>query len=121
MIRRRARWAIAVVAGLLQAVPAAAYLLPATAILRKAAETRAGLELTSVEATGTLELRGASLPTEGPATVTARLLVKTPGRVRLELLVAEAAEVERPAAMVKDDRLTGRAGLELRPAVAGSR
>ena len=52
--------ALAVGAGLLAAAPALAYLLPATAILRKAAETRAGLELNAVEATGTLELRGAA-------------------------------------------------------------
>jgi hypothetical protein len=107
-----------VAAGLLLAAPAAAYLLPTTAILRKAAETRAGLELTSVEATGTLELRGAAQPPEGPASATARLLLKTPGRVRLEVLAAEAAEGERPAAMVKEERLTGRGGLEQRPVVA---
>jgi hypothetical protein len=109
---------VAVVAGLLLATPAAAYLLPATAILRKAAETRAGLELTAVEATGTLERRGAALPAGEPATVSARLLVKVPGRARLELLSPEVADADRPAAMVREERLAGRGGLEQRPAVA---
>jgi hypothetical protein len=106
-----------VAVGLLLAAPAAAYLLPATAILKKAAETRAGLELTSVEALGTLELRGAALPEGGPTSLTARLLLKTPGRARLELVVAEAADADRPAAMLREERLAGRGGLEQRPAV----
>ncbi len=113
MSRRRALAA----AGLLLATPALAYLLPATAILRKAAETRAGLELNAVEAIGALELRGAALPPGTPPVVTARLLLKTPGRARLELLTADAADADRPAAMVKDGRLLGRAGLEQQPAV----
>jgi hypothetical protein len=116
--RRRAAGALLAAAGLLAAAPALAYLLPATAILRRAAETRAGLELGAVEAIGTLELRGAAVPTGDPPSVAARLLVKTPGRVRLELLSADAAEAERPAAMVREERLAGRAGLEKQPAVA---
>jgi hypothetical protein len=116
--RRGARTAVAIAAGLLVAAPALAYLLPASAILRKASETRAALELTAVEATGALELHGAALPAGGSPTVTARLLVKNPGRVRLELLVADAAEGERPAAMVREERLAGRGGLEQQPAVA---
>jgi hypothetical protein len=115
---RRAISAVAVAAGLLAAAPALAYLLHASAILRKASETRAGLDLTAVEATGTLELSGAALSAGAAPTVSARLLVKTPGRARLELLVADAAEGERPAAMVKEGRLAGRGGLEQQPAVA---
>jgi hypothetical protein len=107
-----------VAVALLAAAPALAYLLPATAILRKAAETRAGLELTSAEATGALELHGTAVPPGGPSGATARLLVKTPGRARLELVPAEGAEGDRPAAMVKDERLAGRGGLEQQPAVA---
>ena len=49
---------------------------------------------------------------------TARLLVKTPGRARLELLLVDGTDADRPAAMVKDDRLAGRGGLEQQPAVA---
>ena len=61
-----------------------------------------------MEAIGALELRGAALPAGGPPTTTARLLLKTPGRARLELLPADAADGERPAAMVKEERLAGR-------------
>ncbi len=118
MTHRRATVAVAVAAGLLAAVPAAAYLLPATAILRKAAEARAALELNAVEAIGALELRGAALPGGVPPTTTARLLLKTPGRARLELVLADVAAGERPAAMVRDERLAGRVGLEQQPAVA---
>jgi hypothetical protein len=114
----RARVAAIIATGLLAAAPAAAYLLPATAILRKAAETRAGLELNTVEATGALELRGAALPRGVPSTTTARLLLKTPGRARLELLLADVAEVDRPTTSVKDERLAGRGGLEQQPGVA---
>jgi hypothetical protein len=116
-VSRRAT-AAAIAVGLLTAAPALAYLLHGSAILRKASETRAGLELTAVEATGVLELRGAALPAGGPPTTTARLLVKTPGRARLELLVADAAEGERPAVMVREERLAGRGGLERQPALA---
>ena len=116
--RLHPRAAVLVAAGLLAAAPALAYLLPATAILRKAAEARAGLELGSAEATGALELRGAAMAAGGASTATARLLVKTPGRARLELVPAEGAEADRPAAMVKDDRLSGRGGLEQQPGVA---
>ncbi len=118
MTGRRAISAVAVAAGLLTAAPALAYLLHASAILRHASETRAGLELTAVEATGALELNGAALAAGAPPTITARLLVKTPARARLELLVTDADAGERPAAMVKEDRLAGRGGLEQQPAVA---
>jgi hypothetical protein len=104
--------------GLALALPALAYLLPAEAILRKASERRVGLELTAVEATGALELRGAALPPGLPPNATARLLVKTPGRARLELVPVDGAEADRPAASVKDDRLAGRGGLEQSPGVA---
>jgi len=117
VIRRRAISAVAVAAGLLAAAPALAYLLHASVILRKASETRAGLDLTAVEATGTLELREAAAPAGAPSVVAARLLVKTPGRARLELLAADAAEGDRPAATVKEGRLSGRGGLERQPAV----
>jgi hypothetical protein len=110
--------ALAAAAGLALAAPALAYLLPAEAILRKAAEKRASLELTTVEAVGTLELRGAALPAGLPPTTTARVLVKTPGRARLELLLAEGAEADRPAASIREERLAGRGGLAPPPALA---
>jgi hypothetical protein len=104
--------------------PALAYVLPPAAVLKKVAEKRAALELSSVEASGTLELRGAALGRLGPLapaggaslSLPARILVKVAGKARLELLLAEAAEVERPYVSVKDDQLGGRGGLEATPA-----
>ena len=112
------RHALLAVAGLALALPALAYLLPAEAILRKASERRVGLELSAVEAIGALELRGAALPPGLPPNSTARLLLKMPGRARLELLPPDGAEADRPAASLKDDRLAGRGGLEQSPGVA---
>jgi hypothetical protein len=108
------------------ALPAAAYVLPPAAVLKKVGERRAALEVTAVEAIGTLELRGAALarlgalaPPGGAAlTLPARVLVKTAGKARLELLPPDTAEGERPAVSVKDDRLSGRGGLEATPAAA---
>jgi len=110
------------------ALPALAYLLPAPAIAKRAAERRAGLELASVEALGTLELRGPAAARVGAAagqagpggavTGSARLLLKVPGRARLELLPADAAEAERPFVAVRDERLAGQGGLEATPAAA---
>jgi hypothetical protein len=108
------------------ALPAAAYVLPPAAVVKKVAERRAALEVTSVEATGTVELRGAALarlgalaPPGGAAlTLPARLLVKSAGKARLELLPTDTAEAERPAVSVKDDRLSGRGGLEATPAAS---
>ena len=118
MTGRRLGALLAAALGVALAAPALAYLLPGEAILRKAAEKRASLELTGVEAIGALELRGAALPAGTPPATTARLLVKTPGRARLELLLTDGAEADRPAAMVKDERLAGRGGLEQTPAIA---
>ncbi|HET9554932.1 MAG TPA: hypothetical protein VFP50_18345 [Anaeromyxobacteraceae bacterium] len=122
MTLRRALAALALAA----ALPAAAYVLPAPAVVKKAAEKRAALDLLSVEVTGTLELRGAALarlgalaPAAGGAlTVPARILLKVPGRARVELLAAGAAEGERPFVALRDDRLTGQGGLEGTPAAA---
>jgi hypothetical protein len=106
--------------------PAAAYLLPPAAVLKKVAERRAALEVTAVEATGTLELRGAALarlgalapPGVAVLTLPARVQVKTAGKARLELLPPDAVEGERPYVSVKEDRLSGRGGLEATPAAA---
>lgn len=106
--------------------PAAAYVLPPAAVLKKVAERRAALELSAVEATGTLELRGPALARlgglapAGAATLSlpARVQVKTPGKARLELQPADAVEGERPFVSVKDDRLAGRGGAEATPAAA---
>lgn len=124
MSLRRAALLAAAAGGLAAALPALAYLLPAPAIAKRSAERRAGLDLVAVEATGTLEARGAAAARLGPAgpggvvTASARLLVKVPGKARLELQPADAAEAERPFAAVRDDRLSGRGGLEGTPAAA---
>jgi hypothetical protein len=107
--------------------PARAYVLPPAAVLKKVGDRRTTLEVTSVEAVGTLELRGAALarlgalaPPGGAAlTLPARVQVKTAGKARLELLPADAAEGERPVVSVRgDDRVSGRGGLEATPAAS---
>lgn len=108
------------------ALPAAAYLLPVPAILRRAAEKRAAQGLTSIEVTGTLQaegetgealldvggLRGAG----GLAALPARLLWRVPGRCRLELLPAGVADADRPWLLVRDDAVTGSDDLASQPA-----
>jgi len=123
----RARLALAGLALLLPLAlpgPAAAYVLPPAAVIKKVAERRAALEISAVEASGTIELRGAALarlgalapPGAAALSLPARVLVKAPGKARLELLPADAAEGERPYVAVRDDRLGGRGGLEATPA-----
>lgn len=111
---RRALAAALVVA---VALPAAAYLLPVPAILRRVAERRAALGLATIEITGTLQgdgaggeallaaggIRGAG----GLAALPARLLWKVPGRCRLELLPVGAVEADRPWLLVRNDTVTG--------------
>ena len=124
MRRTGAAAGLAALALLLGPAPAAGYVLPPAAIVKKAAERRAALEVTAVEVAGTVELSGAALtrlgplaPPAGALTLPARLLVKTPGKVRLELQPAGATEAERPFAAVRDDRVRGQGGLEATPAV----
>ncbi len=115
---------IGAAAALALACPAAAYLLPPAAVVKKAAEKRAALEVSSLEASGTLELRGAALgrlgalaPSGGASlSLPARILVKVAGKARLELQPPDAAEGERPFASVRDDRIGGQGGLEATPA-----
>lgn len=122
MRRRR----LAALALLLLAGVARGYVLPASAVVKKAAEKRAALEVSSVEASGTVELRGAALarlgalapPGGGALSLPARLQVKQGGKARLDLLPPDAAEADRPRASVKDDRISGQGGLEATPAAA---
>jgi hypothetical protein len=114
MSRRRA---VAAVLAAAIALPAAAYILPVPSILRRAAARRAGLSLVAVEVTGTLQAdgaAGAALLTAGGlrgagglAALPARLLWKVPGRCRLELLPAGAADAERPWLLLKDEAVSG--------------
>ena len=118
----------AAVALLALSLPAAAYVPPAAGILRRMGERRAGLSLASLEVAGTVELeaaeasrltaRGLSRGADGRLSIPARLLVKVPGRCRLELVPAGVAAADRPYVSVADGRLAGRGGLEQVPAAA---
>jgi hypothetical protein len=131
----RARWLRgAALALALAAAPAAAYLPPATAILKRVAQRRDDVGAAALQVGGTLTFSGeaarraamsgiAANPgaaTGADLTVPATLFVKTPGRCRLELTPASApaTAADRPAASVRGGRLAGRRGLEALPAVA---
>ncbi|MFL5264230.1 MAG: hypothetical protein ACJ79E_17915 [Anaeromyxobacteraceae bacterium] len=131
----RARWLRgAALALALAAAPAAAYLPPATAILKRVAQRRDDVGAAALQVGGTLTFSGeaargaaasgiAATPgaaTGADLTVPATLFVKTPGRCRLELSPAGAptTAADRPAASLRGGRLSGRRGLEALPAVA---
>jgi len=117
MPTRRIRTAALVSAALAVALPAAAYVLPTSAILRRVGERRAALGADTFEATGTLEAQGPAAErlaqaTGGAApgarlTAPARILVKVPRRCRLELAPPETPEAERPFVALRDNRLGG--------------
>lgn len=119
---RRAAAAVA----LALALPALAYVPPAAVILRRMGERRAGLSLASLEVAGTIELeapeatrlaaRGLAPGPDGRLTTPARLLVKVPGRCRLELAPTGVSAAERPYVAVAEGRLVGRGGLDQVPA-----
>lgn len=127
-LRRRAS-PFALALALLAAAPALAYLPPATAILKRVAQRRDDLGLSALEVRGTLVLFGdaaaAAPPGAAPATapgaspapagldgheqaVPVVLLVKWPGRCRLELAPAGAAPAAHPVATVRGERLAAR-------------
>ncbi len=113
---RRARHA-AVVLALVAALPAAAYVLPVSGILRRLGERRAALALETLEVQGTLVARGAAAErlagvagvraTGREASASARFLMKVPGRCRLEIAAADVPEGQRPFVAVRDAKLTG--------------
>jgi hypothetical protein len=96
---------IAAAAALAAAGSAAAYVLPATAILRLAAKKRAGA------APAAAELRG-TFTTGATAPAPAALYVKA-GRCRFELLTPD-----RPHAVVRAGRVAAQRGLEAFPGAA---
>ncbi len=105
------------------ALPALAYLLPPAAVLRHMGQKRESLALTSLEVTGTLQAEGpaadrihaaAGQPAGGSVSVPARILLRVPGRCRLEITGATPAE--SPALIARDGRLEG--ALEPEPAAA---
>ncbi len=126
MIPSRTRLLAAVaVAAAATALPALAYLLPTTAVLRLLGQKRESLQLASLEVTGTLQADGptadrvnaaAGHPVGGGVNVPARILLKIPGRCRLEITGATPAE--SPNVVVRDGKLSGVGGLDGDPAAA---
>jgi hypothetical protein len=117
---------LAAAALLAAALPATAYILPVPAILRRVAEKRASLSLSSLEATGTFQAEGPTAAAiaqviradaRPQVTVPARLDLKVPGRCRLELLPPGTPASDRPFVSVRDARVTGARGLDGLPEV----
>jgi hypothetical protein len=116
----------ALLLGLVAAAPALAYVPPVGAILRRLGLKREELALQSLEVRGTLLLNGETaraaaqstgLPLTGDElSVPALLSFKMPGRCRIELLPAQAAEAERPVVVSRSRRVTGAKGLDRVPA-----
>jgi hypothetical protein len=111
----RSRRAVAALA-LAAALPAAAYILPVPAILRRLGERRAALSLDALEVQGTLTAQGPAAErlaaagarvAAGEAAVPARFLMKVPGRCRLELAPPELPEAQRLHVALRDAKLSG--------------
>lgn len=117
MTPRRAAAALLLLAA---GLPALAYVLPPSAILRHLAQRRAALSLASLEVTGTLEAEGPAAERLGGGggrfTSPARFLMRVPGRCRLELSPPGTADAARAFVAVRDGKVTGRGGLEQVPA-----
>src|SRR5262249_34971242 len=98
-----ARRQLALLLGLLLAIPAWAYILPGTAVLRRMEEQLQGMEAPSLKVDGTLTFFGASrkdaarvfrLPGDrSDSGIDASLMLKTPGRCRLEVSPPDGARV----------------------------
>jgi len=105
-------------AALAAALPALAlgYVLPVQGILRRLGEKRASLSLDALEVVGTLQAEGrgserlstavGGAPSARPS-APARLLVKIPGRCRLELGSPEVPQAERPWLSLRDGKASG--------------
>ncbi len=123
MSRRRTLAAVALAAAV--AFPASAYLPPASAILRRVAQRRAEVGLAAMEVRGTLALTGDGARRVASATglglsgaelaAPSVLLLKAPGRCRLEIAPEGASASGRPAVSVRGGRATGHRGLTAAP------
>ena len=121
--RRRAIAALAV--ALAVVLPAAAYLPPAVAILKRVAQRRGDLRLAAVEVRGTLSFFGDAARRVSAASglalsgselaAPAILLLKPPGRCRLELAPGGVAPASRPSVSARGARVLGARGLENAP------
>ena len=115
---RLALWVVAAAV----AAPAVGYLPPATAILKRVAQRRAELGLSSLEARGTLTFAagaarrlatgGAASSAPGEVAIPAILQLKAPGRCRLELAPPGAPAADHPALWARGPRVAGRRGLD---------
>jgi hypothetical protein len=108
------------------AAPAAAYLLPGTAVLKRVSQKREAQALASLEVQGTLSFLGEAAAQAGgmgltgagqEASAPALLTVKVPGKCRVDLLLPDVPAAERPAAATRGARLSGTRGLERQPGV----
>ena len=116
----------AAVVALALALPALAYVMPVSAILRRMGERRAALSLSSLEVEGVLAAEGpaaASVARAIGADPAGRVIsapavfrMKVPGRCRLELVVPDVPESARPFVALRNDRVVGGGGLEQLPA-----
>jgi hypothetical protein len=123
MSRRFRRLGAALAA--LAALPALAYLLPSSAVLRHLGQRRAALNLETLEVLGTVQAEGATaerlgaaLAAVGPAagrSAPARFLMKVPGRCRLEVGVGLVPDAELASVSVRDGKVTGHGGLDADP------
>lgn len=123
-LRRTIRLLLAC-ATLALSLPALAYLLPPAAVLRHLGQRREALELRALEVTGTLFADGPAADrfnaalgraTGGSITLSARILLKLPGRCRLE--VTGPTPAESPYLSQRDNRLTGQGGLDTDPSAS---
>jgi len=104
------------------AAPAAGYLPPSSAILKRVVQRRDELRLTSFEARGSVAFTGETArrvaaelrlpPPAGELTLLALIAVKAPGRCRLELAPEGVPLAERPAVSLRTGRVLGHRGLE---------
>jgi hypothetical protein len=125
-LRRPALRRAAAALALAVALPALAYVLPVSGILRRMGERRAALSLSSLEVEGVLVAEGpaaervaraigmdvAGRQVSAPAT----FRMKVPGRCRLELATPGAPDSARPFVAVRNDRVSGGGGLDQVPA-----
>lgn len=116
------RWCPIALAVLAIALPATAYLPPASAILKHVAQRRGELSLHAMEVRGTISFAGEAARKASSATglplskeelsAPAVLLLKLPERCRLELRPEGAAATSRPAVWERGTRESGQRALE---------
>ena len=103
-------------------LPALAYVLPVSGILKRLAQRREELGLQSLEVRGTFAMSGdearqaaaaLGVPLPGSELLVQSLLtLKMPGRCRLELAPPDLPDADRPAAVVRSGQLSAARGLE---------